>query len=311
MEKLLWEVSGVEYVYSTSREGEALVIVRFKVGESVEESLVRLTEKLRSNFDRIPHGVSAPLIKPRSIDDVPILALTFHGHSHLELRKIAAAVDDELKRIPDIAETKLIGGARRQIRVLLDPVQLASRGLSAPGVIPQIKYQNRQFRSGGLTTGNEEIIIETGAFLQTAEEVGAVVVGVYGGRPVYLREVAEIRDGAEESSKYVLFGTRERLSPAVTLTLAKRPGTNAIFIAEQALRKLESLKGYLIPSDVEVTNTRHYGATAQEKSDELLLHMAIAIVSVSLLFLGGISLLLVLAVSFVPLGTCQSKNASL
>ena len=210
MEKLLWEIPGVEYLYSTSRDSESLVIVRFKVGSDPQESLVRLTEKLRSNFDRIPHGVAWPLIKPKSIDDVPILALTFHSarYDHLTLRRLVAQVDDAVKQVPLVAETTIIGGARRELRVLLDPVKLASRNLSAAGLIPMLQQANRQFRAGGLTSGNQSVIVETGAFLQTREDVGNVVVGVFGGRPVYLKEVAEIVDGAEEPSNYVLFGER-------------------------------------------------------------------------------------------------------
>ena len=134
MEKLLWEMPGVEYIYSTSRDSESLVIVRFKVGEDPERSLVKLTEKLRSNFDRIPMGVTPPLIKPKSIDDVPILALTFHStrYDHLTLRRLAAQVEESVKQVPLVAETTLLGGSRRTVRVLLDPVKLASRNLS-PG----------------------------------------------------------------------------------------------------------------------------------------------------------------------------------
>src|SRR5512137_798513 len=140
MEKLLWEISGVEYVYSTSRPGESLVIVRFKVGEDVVRSLVKLNQKLQSNFDRIPHGVSTPLIKPKSIDDVPILALTFHSprYDHLTLRRLVTQVDDAVKQVPQVSETTLSGGARRQVRVLLDPVRLASRSLRAVGIIPML-----------------------------------------------------------------------------------------------------------------------------------------------------------------------------
>ena len=208
MEKLLWEISGVEYIYSTSRPGESLVIVRFKVGEDMERSIVKLNQKLQSNFDRIPHGVSSPLIKAKSIDDVPILALTFHSarYDHLTLRRLVAQVDDVVKQGPLVAETTLIGGAQRQVRVLLDPAKLASRNLSPAGLIPMLRQANKQFAAGGLTSENKEVVIETGAFLQSAEDVGNVVVGVYGGKPVYLREVAEITDGAEEPSQYVLFG---------------------------------------------------------------------------------------------------------
>src|SRR5215831_500528 len=146
MEKLLWEIPGVEYIYSTSRPGEGLAIVRFKVGEDVEKSLVKLNQKLQSNFDRIPPGVSHPLIKPKSIDDVPILALTFHSrqYDHLTLRRLVAQVDDAVKQVPLVAETTLIGGARRQVRVLLDPARLASRNLSATEIVPMLMTGNRQ-----------------------------------------------------------------------------------------------------------------------------------------------------------------------
>jgi multidrug efflux pump subunit AcrB len=312
MEKLLWEIPGVEYLYSTSREAESLVIVRFKVGSDPETSLVRVTEKLRANFDRIPHGVSFPLIKPRSIDDVPILALTFHSarYDHLTLRRLVTQVDESVKQVEQVAETTIIGGARRQVRVQLDPVRLASRNLSPAGLIPMLRQANRQFRSGELTSANQSVVIETGAFLQSAEEVGQVVVGVFGGRPVYLRDVADILDGAEEPVSYVLFGTgasaqvgrdsveplrsatalaRRSLAPpaaeepAVTLAIAKRPGANAITVAERVLKKVQTLKGTVIPADVTVSITRHYGETAAEKSNELLLHMGIAVIGVSIL----------------------------
>ena len=198
MEKLLWEIPGVEYIYSTSRPGESLAIVRFKVGEDVEKSVVRLNQKLQSNFDRIPHGVSSPLIKPRSIDDVPILALTFHSahYDHLTLRRLVAQVDDAVKQVPLVAETTIIGGAKRQLRVLLDPLQLASRNLSAAEIGPRLSQANRQTIAGGLTSNNREVMVETGGFLSTARDAGNVVVGVVEGKPVYLREVAEIQDGA-------------------------------------------------------------------------------------------------------------------
>ena len=293
MEKLVWEIPGVEYVYSTSRPGESLVIVRFKVGEEMERSLVKVNEKLRSNFDRIPHGVSFPLIKPRSIDDVPILAMTFHSphYDHLTLRRLVSQVEDEVKQVPFVAETTVIGGARRELRVLLDAGRLASRNLTPAGLIPMLQQANRQFAAGELTSNNQDISVETGAFLTSAEDVGNVVVGVFGGRPVYLREVAEVVDGAEEPSQYVLHGAGYAQSymaseePAVTLTAAKRPGANAISVAGQVLKKVEALKGTLIPGDVEVSITRHYGETAAEKSNELLWHMLIAVGGVTALVL--------------------------
>jgi multidrug efflux pump subunit AcrB len=324
MEKLLWEIPGVEYIYSTSSEGQSLAIVRFKVGEDMETSLVKLNQKLQQNFDKIPHGVSTPLIKTRTIDDVPILALTFHSphYDHLMLRRLVAQVDDAVKQVPLVAETTLIGGAQRQVRVLLDPVRLASRNLSPAGLVPMLQQANRQYAAGNLTSDNHEIIVETGAFLQTAEDVDNVVVGVYSGPPVYLRDVADIVDGAEEPSQYVFFGNgaaarsaggppagtggvraasgntepggsvnlqagrlRYEEQPAVTLSIAKRPGANAISVARQVLKKLDTLKGYIIPVDVQVTVTRNYGLTAEDKSNELLWHMLLAVVSVSFLIL--------------------------
>lgn len=293
MEKLLWEIPGVEYIYSTSSTGEGLVIVRFRVGENPERSLVRLNQKLQSNFDRIPHGVSFPLIKERSIDDVPILALTFHSsrYDHLTLRRLVAQADDAVKQVPSVAETNIIGGSVRQVRVLLDPARLASRNLSAAGIVPMLQQANRQFTSGGLTSENREVMIETGAFLKSAADVGNVVVGVYGDRPVYLREVADVVDGAQEPANYVFFGSGAASSsnvdeqPAVTLSVAKRPGANAIAVANQVLQKIDMLHGIVIPSDVQVSITRNYGETALEKSNELLWHMMIAIVGVSLLIL--------------------------
>ena len=297
MEKLLWEIPGVEYIYSTSSEGQSIAIVRFKVGEDIEKSLVKLNQKLQSNFDRIPLGVSFPLIKPKSIDDVPILALTFHspdgprGYDHYTLRRLVAQVDDAVKQVPLVAETTIIGGARRQVRVLFDPVKLAARNLSPAGLVPMLQQANRQFKAGEVTSDDQSVTVETGAFLKDAADVGNVVVGVFGGKPVYLREVADVVDGAEEPSQYVFFGDGAARSPtadeqpAVTLSIAKRPGANAISVAHEVLRKVETLKGRVIPGDVQVTITRNYGETANEKSNELLLHMGIAVIGVSLLIM--------------------------
>lgn len=308
MEKLLWEIPGVEYIYSTSSEGQSLVIVRFKVGEDMDSSLVKLNQKLQSNYDKIPHGVSQPLIKAWSIDDVPILCLTFHSsdYGHLTLRRLVAQVDDSVKQVHDVAGTTIIGGAHRQIRVLLDPAKLASRNLSPAGLVPMLQQADRQYVAGGLTSNDQEVELETGAFLQNAEDVGNVVVGVFGGKPVYLRDVATIVDGAEEPTQYVLFGEGRarspnapsdvtmaarsesepnQIQPAVTLAIAKRPGANAIHVADEVLKKVGTLKGRIIPADVQVTVTRNYGATAEEKSNELLFHMLLAVVGVSLLIL--------------------------
>ena len=301
MEKLLYELPGVEYIYSTSTPGQCLLIARFYVGTNFEEAIVSLNQKLQTNFDRIPHGVSRPLIKPHSIDDVPILALTFHSqtYDHFTLRRLAAQVDDSIKSIFEVAETRLIGGARRQLRVEFDPQALSARGLSPADLAERLRAANQQSPSGVLRSRNTEITVQTGAFLASAAEAGRIVVGVHDGRPVYLEEVARISDGPEEPRSYVLFGSGDTGDPqaAVTLSVAKRPGANAVQVVETVLAKVEHLKGTLIPPEVGVTVTRDYGETAAEKSNELLLHMGIAVFGVAVLilfFLGWRESLIVL-----------------
>jgi multidrug efflux pump subunit AcrB len=297
MEQLLWEIPGVEYVYSISAPGHSLAIVRFYVGEDEENSIVRLNQKMFANFDLIPPGASQPLIKPRSIDDVPILALTLWSDREdpFTLRRVAEQVRDQVKGIRDVSEVKVIGGQRREIRVSLDEARLAARNLAPTALIPLLQQANRQVRSGSFAAGNEEFLVETGGFLTNAEEVGRVVVGVFRNRPVYLRDVATISDGPEEPADYVLFapgpaagakGIRFQnpgIKNAVTISVAKRKGVNAIEIANQVLRKVDMMKGHTIPDDIQVTVTRNYGESAEEKSNELLLHMMIAILSVSVL----------------------------
>ena len=289
MEKLLYELPGVEYIYSTSMPGKSLLVARFYVGEDLEKSIVRLNQKLATNFDRIPHGVSPPLVKPHTIDDVPVLALTFHStkYDHYTLRRLAAQVDDAIKSIFAVAETRLIGGTRRQVRIQFDPLLLASRNLCAGDLIPKLQQANRQAYSGDLQSMNNEVLLQTGTFLSSAREIRRIVVGVHGGNPVYLEDVARVLDGPEEPDNYVLFG-RGQGAPeeaAVTLSVAKRPGSNAVRVVDTILGKVESLKGTLIPEDIEVTVTRNYGETAAEKSNELLLHMGIAVFGVALLIL--------------------------
>lgn len=173
MEKLLWEVPGVEYLYSTSSPGGSMVVVRFVVGTDIEAALVRLNQKLQGNFDRIPQGGSLPLVKPRTIDDVPILALTLHSATadHLTLRRLAAQVDDAIKSVPQVAETTLIGGVRRAVRVQLDPSAVAARGLTLASIGPAIQGANRQLQAGSRPFANTEILLETGTFLRDAAEI--------------------------------------------------------------------------------------------------------------------------------------------
>ena len=292
MEELLWEIPGVEYVYSTTSPGQSMAIVRFKVGEDEEKSIVRLNQKLYANFDRIPPGATQPLVKPRSIDDVPILALTLSSgrHDPFALRRIASLLQVQIKTVPDVSEVKVTGGQRRQLRVILDPERMAARGVAPTFLAQRLGQANRQLQAGSFASGNREYLVSTGGFLRNAEDVGGVVAGVSGGRPVYLRDVARIVDGPEEPADYVFFGLGPAasargpaVSPAVTLSVAKRKGTNAIDVADKVLAKVEGLKGTFLPGDVTLTVTRNYGETAAEKSNELLLHMLIAVVSVSIL----------------------------
>jgi multidrug efflux pump subunit AcrB len=288
MEKLLWEIPDVEYLYSTSNPGGAMVIVRFKVGTDLETALVRLNQKLQTNFDRIPPDVSFPLVKPRTIDDVPVLALTLHSRTqdHLTLRRLAAQVDDAVKSVEQVAETTLIGGTQRQIRVQLDPAALAAHQINPLELVQALRSTNKRNQLGALPFDNQSVLLETGQFLQHAGDVGSIVVGVFADRPVYLRDVAEIHDTASEPANYVLHTTSEGgIEAAVTLSLAKRPGANAIEVVNAVLAKVDGLKGTLIPDEVEVTVTRDYGHTAAEKSNELLLHMGIAVFGVALLIL--------------------------
>lgn len=209
MEKLLWEIPGVEYIYSTSSPGASMTIVRFYVGEDEEKSIVRLNQKMFANFDLIPPGASQPLIKPRSIDDVPILALTLWSERYdpFMLRRVAAQVHDEIKQIPDVSEVKIIGGQQRQVRVALDKARMAAFGIAPAALVSVLQQSNQQLQSGHFSSGNREFLVETGGFVGSAEELGRVVVGVFNDRPVYLRDVATLVDGPEEPADYVLIGS--------------------------------------------------------------------------------------------------------
>ncbi len=294
MERLLWEIPGVEYLYSTSSPGLATVIVRFKVGEDEERSMVRLQQKLAAHADVVPAGASAPLVKPRSIDDVPVLALTLWSqrYSGFELRRVAAELEEQIKQVPGVSEVTLTGGERRQVRVLLDPEKMAARSVSPLAVAAALEAANQRLPAGAVASRDRELLLETGTVLTNARDVGDVVVAVAAGRPVFLRDLASIVDGPAEPSNYVRFGggaaaqgaARDALSaPAVTISVAKHKGLNAVAVVDDVMRKVHSLEGALIPGDVQLSVTRDYGATAADKSNELLEHMAIAVVSVGFL----------------------------
>ncbi len=305
LEKRMWEIPGVEYVYSASMPSMAMVTVRFVVGEDMERSLVKLYDKLAGSMDRAPAGATPPLVKLRSIDDVPVLGLTLWSaeYDHFALRSIAAELGKELARLGDVSDIRLIGGQRRQLRVLLDPARLAARGLDPVAVADALRMQNASAPAGSFEENNREVLIETGAFIESAEEAAGLVVGANAGRPVYLRDVATIEDGAAEPTDYVFFAAgpaaerkgiampegADEVLPAVTLSLAKRQGADAERVVSAAMDKVDELRGRLLPDGVGVTVTRDYGATSSEKAQELLMHLLVAIVSVTIviaLFLG-------------------------
>jgi multidrug efflux pump subunit AcrB len=313
MERLLWEIPGVEYIYTTSYPGSCIAIVRFYVGEDEEKSIVRLNQKMFANFDLIPPGASQPLIKPRSIDDVPFLALTLWSNEldGYQIRRAAAELRNELQQIPDISATQLIGGQRRTMLVEPDPARLAAYGISVSRLQNMLRMENREIHAGVITNGNEAFSVHLDGFFRNADEVGALVVGAQNNVPVYLRDVAKISDGPEEPADYVFFSPGPAanakgiqipkganssvpasvsagkigndLMPAVTITFAKRKGKNAVVLSEAVLEKANHFRERNFPASLQMTVTRNYGETASEKSNELLLHMMIAVISVTIL----------------------------
>ena len=300
MEKLLWEVPGVEYIYSTSSPGQSMVIVRFLVGEDEERALVRLNQKLPANVDRIPPGASPPLVKPRSIDDVPILAVTLwgEGYDDHQLRSLAAQLREALAEVPDVSEVTLIGGRPREIAVQLDPARLAAAALDPVSCRVPLRTptpaRRRPVRYRAATSRVWRRVGRSRASLACATWLSRHSSD----RSIRLGDVARVTDGDAPPSSYVRFHARDSgTHPAVTLAVAKRKGANAITVAHQIEDKLATVRPVLLPSNLHVTVTRNYGETAAEKSNELLYHMFLAVVSVSVL----IALALGLREAFVVL----------
>jgi multidrug efflux pump subunit AcrB len=291
LERAIWEVPDVDYVYSMAQSDGALVTARFAVGTEPEIALTRLHGKLLANMDKVPPGATPPYVTLHGINEVPILTLTLSGGGDAGdgylLRQQAVELAAELKRIPDVAETWVIGGAPREVSVMLDPQALAARGLSGAVVLHALGEANAELPTGALVSGNRSIPVRIGHLLRSADQVSEVVVAVVDDRAIRLRDVATVRDGPAEPEHYVAFlpggGAGEQFEPAVTIALAKREGTNAATIAHHALERVEDLRGRVISDDVRVTVTRDYGETATEKSQELLLHILAATVGVVLL----------------------------
>ena len=296
-ERKLSEIKGVEYVYSISRPGGALIIVRFYVGQPMEESLVDLYDKLMSNQDLLPPGASPFLVKPKDVNDVPIVTLTVSSerYGEFELRRVAEQVLEEVKKVAGTSTGFIVGGRSRELGVQIDPTRLKAYGFAPLQVAAVIRGENRALPTGRFESRNQSFLVETGRFIQSKEDLESLVVGVSDQRPVYLRQVAEVTDGPAEATSYVWFaqgpgvepaGSRVTVpSPAVTVAVAKQAGTNAVTVANEVIRKVDDLKGVMIPTDVRVTVTRNYGETAREKADELLWHLFVAVIAV-VAFLG-------------------------
>jgi multidrug efflux pump subunit AcrB len=316
LEKMISNVKGVEYVYSTSMQGQAMIIVQFYVGEDVERSLVKLYSELMKNMDKMPQGVTLPLIKTRAIDDVPVLGLTLWSdkYSDYQLKQIGQELTNEIKKITDVSDINILGGRNREVKVLLDKNKMAENHVDFLSLSKQIQGSNMQMQGGSLLQRDTLFSVTTGNFLTTSDDVGNLVVGINQQQPVYLKQIAKVEEGAEIPNQYVLFGYGKANPadaqafksnyPAITLSVAKKKGADAMKLSEQILSKVEHLKKELLPNDVHLTVTRNYGETASDKVSELLFHLFIAIVVVTVFVMlamgwrGGLVVFLSVPVTF-------------
>lgn len=316
MEKIISNVKGVEYVYSTSMKGQTMLIVQFYVGEDVERSMVKLYNELLKNMDKMPQGVSMPLIKTRAIDDVPVLSLTLWSEKYndYDLKRLSEAVTNEVKKVNDVAAINLLGGRSKQVKVVLDKDKMAGSGVDFLSISKFIQGGNAQLTSGFIARQDTLFSVETGNFLTNSDDVANLVVGIHNNQPVYLRQIATVEEGPETPNQYVFFGygaadtaslkKYQSNYPAVTLAIAKKKGADAMKLSGAIESKIEHLKKELIPDDVHLTVTRNYGETASHKVSELLFHLFIAIVAVTLFVMlamgwrGGLVVFLSVPVTF-------------
>ena len=296
-EQVLAEIEGVKHIYSVSRPGLSILSVEFLVGEPRTEAIVRLYNALYSNQDWLPAnlGVGQPLVKPKGIDDVPIVTLTLWTEdptrAAADLRHIAHTLETELKRVPGTRNIYTVGGPAPVVDVLLDPQRLAGYGLTLQALRSALQQANQSADVGTLVADNREVQVKAGRLLGDADTIAGLVVGMHEDKPVYLRDVADVRQGHEQPRQYVWFGSGAAAGddmvpgkhPAVTLAVAKQPGTNAVQIADQVITRLEALKGIFIPQGVNVTVTRNYGVTADQKAQTLIKKLIFATASVVLL----------------------------
>ena len=290
--QVLAQMAGVEHVMSVSRPGLAIVTVQFKVGVPRTEALVRLHDTVQSNADWLPQGlgVGQPIVKPKGIDDVPIVTLTLHSANPatgpFDLERVAHSIEAELKRVPGTREIRTIGGPGRAVLVKIDPARLAGSGLTVADLRQALQSANLGLPVGDLVGGNRTVAIEAGDFLREAAELADLVVGVRAGKPVFLRDVAAVRDGPPPTARLVWHGTAARDGkpaeehPAVTLAITKKPGENAIDVADAVMARVAALRNTVIPADVQVSETRNYGATANDKAQTLIKKLLFATASV-------------------------------
>ncbi|WP_130736869.1 efflux RND transporter permease subunit [Flavobacterium sp. J27] len=294
LEKIIGNIKGVEHIHSMAMNGQAMIVVQFYVGENSEDSYVKLYDELMKHRDMFPQGVYQPMVKTRSIDDVPMLGLTLwsENYSDFQLRQIAEEVTSEIEKVKDVAITKEIGGRTRELKVVLDKDKMAENNVDALSIMQMIQANNGSAQSGNFVQNDTEYLVTTGQFLTTSEDVENLVIGVNQNKPVYLKQVAIIQDGPQTPKNYVSFGygkANENYNqfkseyPAVTISVAKVKGADAMQIADKILSKVETLRKNLIPTDVHVEVSRNYGETASHKVGELLLHLGVAIIAVTIL----------------------------
>jgi multidrug efflux pump subunit AcrB len=288
-EQVLAQMSGVEHVFSVSRPGMAVLTVQFEVGVPRTEALVRLYNTIQSNRDWLsPNlGVGEPVVKPKGIDDVPVVTLTLWSADPAtgayELERVAHAAEVELKRVPGTREVQTLGGPGRAVRVLMDADRMNAHGVSPLDLANALQLANVSLPAGSIVRENREVVVETNNYLESAADVASLVVGTHDGRPVYLSDVAEVVDGPPQPARTVWTGTAKGEHPAVTLQVTKKPGENAVEVAERVLARAAELRGTVIPAAVEVSVTRNYGATANDKAQQLITKLIFATLSVIVL----------------------------
>jgi multidrug efflux pump subunit AcrB len=288
-EQVLAQMSGVEHVYSVSRPGMAVLTVQFEVGVPRTEALVRLYNTIQSNRDWVSPtvGIGEPVVKPKGIDDVPVVTLTLWREAPaagaFQLERVAHAAEVELKRVPGTREVQTLGGPGRAVRVLMETDRMNAHGVSPLDLANALQLANVSLPAGSIVRDNREVVVETNNYLESAQDVAGLVVGAHDGRPVYLRDVAQVVDGPPQPSRYVWTGTATGEHPAVTIQVTKKPGENAVEVAERVLARVAELRGTVIPDDVRVTVTRDYGATANAKAQQLIKKLVFATLSVIVL----------------------------